>query len=1102
MADNAVSTSRAPTKRPRLKTITFLGIDQLMRTICMRSLFALTTIFALTIIAPATLSFAQDDSKKSSAAALTVYSDAASFQNNGEFALSAEEWETFLKRFPKDPLAPKAKHYAGVCYLQLKEFDKAAMHFETLLKANPKFELAEDAFLNLGWCRYSAKAEDKTESYKQAAAAFSALVRQFPKGKYADQALFYLGESFYALGKKPEAIAAYRKLVEEHEKSSLRSDALYALGVTYEEEQAYEEAGAIYDLFIKEFEDSDLHTEVRMRKAETVLQGGDAAGAEKLFGEVAQIEGFASADHALSRQAYCAAKLEKFAEAGKLNARLATDYSDSSYAADAKIAAGRAFFRANDFANASTWFQKSLDAGKANASEAAHWLCRIHLRKGEPAKAIALAEQQIPKAADSTFLVNLKLDQADGLYDLADRREDSLTKYLDLVKDHGDHELAAQALYNAAFAALELGKYEDGLKHAATFIAQYPDGRFLPDTKYIAADCNLKLGKHAEAEAGYRDLVANHKGHPEYGSWQVRLGLVLFQQKKYEDAIGALQEFVSELKQAEQIAEAQFLLGASQFQLDQFEPAVQSLNASLAAAPKWRQADETLLYLSRAQRGLKQLNAAKTTVSKLISDFPESVLLDHAYFRLGEYNYASGDFAAATAAYDSAIAAGKESLFAPYSYYGKGWSSLKAKQFAAGIESFTALIDNFSDHTLTAEAYLARGMCRRQTADFENAIADFGQFLKSDPAQPKKSDALYERGLAEVALKKFESATATLESLLAENKEYASAANVLYELGWAYTNRKQLKNAVATFAKLAADHAESPLAAEANLHVAEARYADGELAEAEKFYTAAKAKAEPGDVGERATHKLGWTLYRQEKYEAALAEFEEQLAAYADGKLAADGLFMKGEALFKLKRHAEAFSTFTTASENPSADAQKQVLTLLHGGQSAAQDGQWEASLAMLDQLTNKYPDTPYLAEAFYERGFAKQNLKQADTAMKDYEQAVELSRGEVGARGQFMIGEVLFEQKKFAAAIRAFKRVMYGFGGEKAADKVKQWQAVAGYEAGRCAEVQINNAAAEARPKLIADAKSSFSYVIQRHAKHDKAQQAKEQLNKLTKLR
>lgn len=1069
----------------------------------MRPLFVLATCFAITLAATTLDVIGQDNNAaESTPEALTVYSDAASFQNNGEFALSAEEWEKFLKRFPKDPLALKARHYAGVCYLQLKAYDKAADHFEAVLKTDAKFELAEDAFLNLGWCCYSSTSDDKTTNYKKAAEAFSTLVRLFPKGKYVDQALFYLGESFYALQKKPEAIAAYRKLVDEHPKSSLRSDALYALGVTYEEEQAFEDAGSIYDLFLKEFKGSSLHTEVRMRKAETVLQGGDVDAAKQMFGEVALVDGFASADHAIYRQAYAAAKLEQFTEAGKLYAKLATDFPNSTYLSDAMLSAGRTFYRAEDYAKAMLWFQKSIDSGKGDATEAAHWLCRIHLQNNDPQEAVTLAGQQLPKAADSAFLVQLKMDQADALYELEGRRDDALKHYLKIANEHSEHELAGQALYNAAFAALETGKFRDGLEYSATFVEKFPDDRFLPDAKYVAADCHLKLSEYEQAEAGYRDLLAKHEGHAEYGAWQVRLGLALYLQKKYEDAIKALQPIVSSLSSPTQVAEAQFILGTSQFQLDQFAPAAKSLAASLAAAPNWRQADETLLYLSRAERGLGQMDVAKTTVSKLINDMPNSEFLDQAYFRLGEYNYASGDYPAATQAYDKVIADFDDSVFVPYAYFGKGWSSLKGKQFPVGVESFTSLINKFADHTLTTEAYLARGMCRRQTADFANAVVDFDSFLKTDPAQPQKSDALYERGLAEVSLKDFEKATATFESLLAENNDYASSANVLYELGWAYTNRNQSKDAVDTFAKLAANHADSSLAAEANLHVAESRYADGKFADAVPFYEAAQKTAEPGDVAERAIHKLGWAQFRLDKYEAALAEFEEQLALYADGSLAPDGLFMKGEALFKLKRHGDALEAFAAAMKRPSADAQKQVLTLLHGGQSAGQAGKWQDSLQMLEELTTKFPDTPYLAEALYERGFAKQNLDQLDAAIKDYERAAELSRGEVGARGQFMIGEALFTQKKFDPAIRAFKRVMYGYGGEQAPDDVKQWQAVAGYEAGRCAEVQVGNAKdAASRAKLVADAKSSYSYVIQRHPKHDKVPQAKQQLAKLSRL-
>jgi len=303
---------------------------------------------------------AQEEPAKSSREALVVYSDAANFQNNKAYELATDEWEKFIERFPDDPLLPKATYYAGVCYLQLKNFDKAIEKFSEVT-TNEKwkdFELRQDALLNLGWSQYNLASGGNADLYNKSAETFGKLVKEFPEGKYIDQALWFQGESLYRTGQKEESLAPYQKLVEEHPKSSLRTDAVYALGVTHEELGQYAEAGKVYDIFLEEFKESDLFTEVRMRKAETLLQADKLDEAKTIFGEVAAVEGFASADYALTRQALCAAKQENFAEAAAIYAKVATGYPDSAYKAEATVEAGRAFYRAEDYEKAAAWFTK------------------------------------------------------------------------------------------------------------------------------------------------------------------------------------------------------------------------------------------------------------------------------------------------------------------------------------------------------------------------------------------------------------------------------------------------------------------------------------------------------------------------------------------------------------------------------------------------------------------------------------------------------------------------------------------------------------------------------------------------------------------------
>src|SRR6476469_6174327 len=105
----------------------------------------------------------------SSPEAVLAYRDAANFQNNGAFEVAAEEWQKFLKEHAKDPLAPKARHYLGVCQLQLKQYAAAAASLEAVVKNHPKFELLEESLFDLGTAQYALAAAGQKDSYARAA---------------------------------------------------------------------------------------------------------------------------------------------------------------------------------------------------------------------------------------------------------------------------------------------------------------------------------------------------------------------------------------------------------------------------------------------------------------------------------------------------------------------------------------------------------------------------------------------------------------------------------------------------------------------------------------------------------------------------------------------------------------------------------------------------------------------------------------------------------------------------------------------------------------------------------------------------------------------
>src|SRR6267142_3170824 len=100
--------------------------------------WAATTALAIALVAYAASARGQEKTAEgSSSEAVLAYREAANFQNNGAFEIAAEEWQKFLKDHGKDPLAAKARHYLGVCQLQMKQYAAAAASFEAVIKNHP-----------------------------------------------------------------------------------------------------------------------------------------------------------------------------------------------------------------------------------------------------------------------------------------------------------------------------------------------------------------------------------------------------------------------------------------------------------------------------------------------------------------------------------------------------------------------------------------------------------------------------------------------------------------------------------------------------------------------------------------------------------------------------------------------------------------------------------------------------------------------------------------------------------------------------------------------------------------------------------------------------
>jgi TolA-binding protein len=978
-------------------------------------------------------------------AATRQYNVAVRLQNQEAYDLASNAWGSFIQAYPADARVTQARHYQGVCQYftaaaldakqadaALKSLDAAQQNFDAVVKAAPRFEHLEDTYLYLGLCQFKRAeiepAEQAAKDYAAAAVTFDALVRSYPQSKNLAQVLYTRGDCAYHAGQKAEAVRFYGQALTKTPDEKLEPAIMYALGVAQEETKQWEAAGKTYDDYLKKYIAHHYASEVIFRRGETLFHVHQYQAAAEWFAAAAARPGFGSADYSTMRQAVALAQLGKSGEAGDTLAGIFVKFPRS------------------------TRFPDVLKAG--------HALARGLLRDNKPAEALALVEKLIPRAEGQEGAAGLAMDRAEAAAAIPARRNEVLALYIGIVNKFPKDPAAPQALYWACYWAMNQGNFAAALQYTDSFLASYPDHEWVPDVRYVSAESRLQLGKYDEAEKLYAELLKKYPQHADAESWKVRQGTALNLQKKYAEVVALLQPLVGQLKSADARAEAQFLIGSSLIEQKQFAVAVQPLEAALVASPHWRQADETLLKLAQLYNRLQNRAKADTTLKKLVAEFPESKVLDWAHFLLGSYATAANDPKTAAIEYRLVVEKCPASSRVPYALHGLGWALFDQKEFPAAEEAFNTLVEKYPDLRSKLRSLYARAVARQELGKYGDAAADLQVFLGSEGIElSEKSDARYVLGLCQTRLKKYAEAATTFRALVKDDPKYGTADKVYYELAWALKSAGQEKESVEAFADLVKERPDSSFVGEAQFSVGEAAYKDGKFQAAATAYAAALEKAGKSDLGEKASHKLGWAYFRLDNAAEAQQAFRYQRATWPRGPLAADAAFMEAECLFKQKKYGEALTAYGQVKDASSKDFQ--VLTLLHSAQAMDtqalamlrpdQENQrketWQKSVALLDRLIKENAETAYLPDAWSERGWALQNLGRFEEAMSEYQQVLAKNNGEQAARSQFLIGEIQFQQKNYPKAIESFYTVLSNY-------SYPQWQADAAFEAAKCFEV------------------------------------------------
>ncbi len=209
---------------------------------------------------------------------------AMEFFNRGDFEDAAREFKTLVAEYPDSEYAPDAQYYAGRSYEEIGKYYPAFKQYQEVAERYPFSDKLSDVVERQFFIAEMFRQKETPRlmdlelsmSLDRAVEIYEKVIRNMPRGEYADKDYFKKAECYRRMRKHREAIDAYNSILDDYPNSDLLEEVKYqraytkyeaALASDYDQRstmEALEEFRRIYE----EIEAPEVIEEARRKRLE------------------------------------------------------------------------------------------------------------------------------------------------------------------------------------------------------------------------------------------------------------------------------------------------------------------------------------------------------------------------------------------------------------------------------------------------------------------------------------------------------------------------------------------------------------------------------------------------------------------------------------------------------------------------------------------------------------------------------------------------------------------------------------------------------------------------------------------------------------------
>lgn len=597
---------------------------------------------------------------------------------------------------------------------------------------------------------------------------------------------------------------------------------------------------------------------------------------------------------------------------------------------------------------------------------------------------------------------------------------EAIDQYRSVIDDYKKSGLADTALFRIGECHYNIGDYPSALTIFRSLQKQYPQSYLIGEAVLGAAQCYIPGGDFGSAELEIRKLTTNYPSYQNDPRVQFIVGIIRFQEGKYEEALKSLEKIrspealyysgqalikmgkglfatakfkkvVEDYKDTHFAELAAYLIGESFFQAKNYTGAIQEFRKFLTLYPQSALKEGTLFKIAASHFLKKDYQAARESFNLLINTYPQGEYAALSrYFIAESYRFAQ-QLKEASFSYGQLISQDPTSPIAANAAFKLGWVTYKQKSYSGAAEAFQKFIDWHPFHPWTPQAYLLMGNCYQQLGRSEDAVIAYQQTFDRAPKTELAEAAmalLNKTRYLQGNYGQLTSGYTYILKALPPSESKWRAASQLY-LADSYYRQKLYKEAISVYQSIISLYPNLPAAIQSRDGLSWCYFQLGDYersqSEREKIQDVRLPEGVAAPTMSSGGYELANALLNQKKYAEAIEIYEKFLRESQDSEKVPEAMYRIGLCYYRQEYYTQAIEVWSGLEQKfPAHERTKEAVFQIADTYFRAQ--KYDKAVETYRKIIAQYPKDPKIMEATLKIGQSYYNAGGDDKAIEELE--------------------------------------------------------------------------------------------------------------------